>query len=25
LVENEEVKIVGCMCDLKSGVVEFYD
>jgi len=25
MVENKEVKIVGCMYDLKTGVVEFYD
>jgi carbonic anhydrase len=25
MVENEEVKIAGCMYDLRSGVVEFYD
>lgn len=25
MVENEEVKIVGCMYDLESGKVEFYD
>lgn len=25
LVENGEVKIAGCMYDLRSGVVEFYD
>jgi carbonic anhydrase len=25
MVANEEVKIVGCMYDLESGVVDFYD
>jgi len=25
MVANEEVKIVGCMYDLETGVVDFYD
>ena len=25
MVANEEVKIVSCMYDLESGVVDFYD
>lgn len=25
MVENKEVKIAGCMYDLESGIVEFYD
>ena len=25
MVENDEIKIAGCMYDLESGAVEFYD